>query len=653
VRSSITKLSLAALLLPAAACVAGDAIDPLEDGDPVQAGAPDNVPDTDDVAPAAPVDRDAKPLRVDVPGGVTGYSAASALAAGRLPAYQTEEEKAHAPLIPLASYSSPPTGFMQWPYAEYGKATSVLIRADGYSATYFGQLIKAVIAAGAKPILLEPDAAGVASTKTNILTPAGIAHSSVQFEISSGVDTIWSRDYSPWYIYVDDERSSVDVRYFPDRQGDDKVPIELATRWNEDVYKAPLNTEGGNFMTDGFGTCWASEKVLDQNSGLTESAIRKIYQDYVGCSTVTFIPPIPNEGTGHIDMFSKVLNQDTILVGYSDASLGALQDEIDQLEAAALAYANTPKPGGGSWDIVRVPMRFGWDGSRVTYLTHTNSLMVNGTVLVPTYGDPTTDNVALDTYRQWLPAYKVVGIDSNSVIVSGGAIHCTTMQVPPKTFASCGDGVVTSDEDCEPTSLRWWGCEHKGYGSGTLKCTADCRWDTTQCVDGCGNGRVEGSEVCDLGAVACTTLGYDAGLAFCKADCSGYNETSCVDLPAQACTASACQKTPALAIPDANPAGIRSTITVGSFSGRLGKVKVTADITHTWRGDLTVALISPTNVMSFLHVEEGSSADDLHLSLELDDFAGATAIGDWRLEVSDGYSGDVGTLDRWSLQLLP
>jgi agmatine/peptidylarginine deiminase len=656
VRSSITKLSLAALLLPSAACVAaGDPLSPLETADQVDTGAPDIGPDTDDVDPADSVESDAKQPSFDVPTGLAGYSAASALAAGELPAYQTEEEKALVPpLVPFASSSNPPTGFMQWPYPEYGKATGVLIRASSYYAPYMGELIKAVIRAGAKPILLEPDAAGVTHTKNNVLTPAGISPASVQFEISAGVKTVWTRDYGPWYVFVDNKRASVDVKYFWDRVGDDNVPIQLATRWNEDVYKAPISTEGGNFMTDGFGSCWASEGVFDQNPGMTEAALRKIYQDYVNCDTVTFVPPIPREGTGHIDMFSKVIDQDTILVGYSDSTLGAAQDEIDQLDDAAAAYAATPKPGGGSWYIVRVPMSFGYDanGKRV-YYTHTNSLIVNSTVLVPTYGDPAIDKEALDLYRAWMPRYTIVGIDANSPIVNGGAIHCTTMQVPPKTFATCGDGVVSADEDCEPNNHRWWGCEHLGYGSGTLKCGTDCRWDTTQCVDGCGNSRVEGSEVCDRGVVACTTLGYDVGLAFCKDDCSGYNEASCLDLPPQGCTASACQQAPGLAIPDNDPTGVSSTISVGSFTGRLGKVKVTADITHTYQGDLTVVLTSPNNVISFIHAESGGSADDLHLSLELDDFAGATAVGDWKLEVSDGYAGDVGTLDRWSLQLMP
>lgn len=43
----------------------------------------------------------------------------------------------------------------------------------------------------------------------------------------------------------------------------------------------------------------------------------------------------------------------------------------------------------------------------------------------------------------------------------------------------------------------------------------------------CGDGTVQGSEVCDGGSVSCAQFGYDSGTAACKADCTGYITTSC------------------------------------------------------------------------------------------------------------------------------
>ncbi len=44
----------------------------------------------------------------------------------------------------------------------------------------------------------------------------------------------------------------------------------------------------------------------------------------------------------------------------------------------------------------------------------------------------------------------------------------------------------------------------------------------------CGNGKVEGTEVCDGGTIDCEELGFISGTAFCKSDCSGWNTATCV-----------------------------------------------------------------------------------------------------------------------------
>ncbi|MEO1172804.1 MAG: hypothetical protein AAFX94_12265, partial [Myxococcota bacterium] len=46
----------------------------------------------------------------------------------------------------------------------------------------------------------------------------------------------------------------------------------------------------------------------------------------------------------------------------------------------------------------------------------------------------------------------------------------------------------------------------------------------------CGNGVIEGNEVCDGGSQSCSALGAAGGVASCKADCSGYDVSSCSGL---------------------------------------------------------------------------------------------------------------------------
>ncbi len=465
VRLTSLRYPLTAVLLPTVACFAD------------VAASPQNPRATDD----------SQAIAIPSEAATAAQPPPPASDAAPLPVYQTEEERSRTVPVPFAlNVTRAPEGDV-YPPAEYAPSTGVLFRAsdygDGALRAYFVNLIRGVLAGGATPILLEPDYAGVWKMTEYLLRPYGIDPASVAFEVSPGVETMWTRDYGPWHVYVDGQRSSIDMGYYNTRPYDDAVPMRLGEAWDEDVYRTPLSTEGGNFMTDGLGTCWASRGVIERN-GLSRVQIEAIYRDYVGCRHMTFVGPLPDEGTTHIDMFSKVLNQDTILVGFSTLELGAWRDEIDALDAAAETYRTTPKPGGGAWHIARVPMSFGFEGygwnSKRVYYTHTNSLIVNNQVLVPTYGRG-TDETALQAYRDLMPGYAIVGVDASSVIGFNGAIHCTAMQIPQPTYRACGDGVIAGGEQCEPSYLRGKTCASLGSAGGSLACRNDCTWDLTAC----------------------------------------------------------------------------------------------------------------------------------------------------------------------------
>ena len=106
----------------------------------------------------------------------------------------------------------------------------------------------------------------------------------------------------------------------------------------------------------------------------------------------------------------------------------------------------------------------------------------------------------------------------------------------------------------------------------------------------------------------------------------------------------------ALAIPDNNAEGISSTITVPQ-NGVVFGADVAVNISHTWRGDLLVKLLSPSGSEHILHNRAGGSEDDLVQNWQLSVFNGETMQGDWTLLVSDNAGLDTGTLNSWSLTL--
>ncbi len=120
---------------------------------------------------------------------------------------------------------------------------------------------------------------------------------------------------------------------------------------------------------------------------------------------------------------------------------------------------------------------------------------------------------------------------------------------------------------------------------------------------------------------------------------------------------------------------VTSNLIVSGFGGAVTDVNVTLNITHTFDSDLTVFLISPTGTRVQLFAGVGGSGDNF-TNTTLDDEAagsittgtapfggsfkpqgllsgvdGQSPNGTWQLEVNDTASGDVGTLNSWSLAI--
>lgn len=102
--------------------------------------------------------------------------------------------------------------------------------------------------------------------------------------------------------------------------------------------------------------------------------------------------------------------------------------------------------------------------------------------------------------------------------------------------AVCGDGKVEGREVCEKEDVT--NCvdiNEKLYEGGKAKCLKDCSgWETVTCDEvfmECGNNIVEGIEECDGNTIECHDLNYDkyeSGTATCGLNCDSWNESACV-----------------------------------------------------------------------------------------------------------------------------
>lgn len=130
-----------------------------------------------------------------------------------------------------------------------------------------------------------------------------------------------------------------------------------------------------------------------------------------------------------------------------------------------------------------------------------------------------------------------------------------------------------------------------------------------------------------------------------------------LDISGEEDTSVAVVESPGVTIPDDSFAGIERSLAVVK-AGKLDRISVEIDITHTYIGDLVIELIAPDNTAVLLHNRIGGSADNIIKTYTLLNMASLQSLrgheiqGSWKLKVSDRAGSDQGKLNRWALQLV-
>jgi M6 family metalloprotease-like protein len=150
--------------------------------------------------------------------------------------------------------------------------------------------------------------------------------------------------------------------------------------------------------------------------------------------------------------------------------------------------------------------------------------------------------------------------------------------------------------------------------------------------------------------------GRDSGLVISDISDPGQTITFKAGQSAPVTTNATGQAAPMIKIPDNKTTGVSSTITI-SQSGIVSRIKVSIDIKHPYIGDLRVVLTSPTGRRAVLHAQLGGSSDDLVATYDsaspgtLTNMVGQPMQGAWVLTVSDRARADVGTFNKWAIEL--
>jgi len=258
--------------------------------------------------------------------------------------------------------------------------------------------------------------------------------------------TIWIRNYAPIFFFLNGNLTMLDFDYYDTNN----FPIDLASQLGKTLINAnELDLSGGNFISDGRNTSittlgihtyhpiYGINGYFNQNYETDGEIFAKLSEFTSNKHSVhtNFI-----EGEFNIDFIAKMVSPTTFLVGQYADSIGNedAPDNIiaNQLTTAGYTVVRIPQPlyqyEPSTGSIIKNSKKSNYlKGKEITtvYGTYTNSLIVNGKILMPSYGIDEDTN-AENIYKSVLSDYTIVKIDCQSIMPLGGAIHSITKEIP-------------------------------------------------------------------------------------------------------------------------------------------------------------------------------------------------------------------------------
>lgn len=192
--------------------------------------------------------------------------------------------------------------------------------------------------------------------------------------------------------------------------------------------------EGGSIESDGNGTIITTSKCLleyNRNSALSKTEIESKLKSYLGAERVLWLNHghLSGDDTdGHIDTLARLCPNDTIVYVECNNPEDEHYEELSLMKEELSSFSTkTNHP----YKLIGIPLPHPIydDGYRLP-ATYANFLIINGAVLLPTYNQPTNDNIALQQLKSVFPERDIIGINCNTLIRQHGSLHCCTMQYP-------------------------------------------------------------------------------------------------------------------------------------------------------------------------------------------------------------------------------
>lgn len=273
---------------------------------------------------------------------------------------------------------------------------------------------------------------------------AGVSMKNVRLYSIDSNDT-WARDFGPITILENEQPVLLDfgfngwgLKFAADM--DNLITRRLA---DAGTFSAPLRTiglilEGGSIESDGAGTILTTTACLlsqNRNPHLSRHHIEAKLAGILGADRFLWLKNghlAGDDTDSHVDTLARLCPDDTIVHVTCD-------DPGDEhhlaIRAMVAELESFHTKDGRPYRLIPLPWpsaRYDETGRRLP-ATYANFLVINGAVLVPTYGD-IHDDAALGAIGEAFPGREVIGIDCRPLILQHGSLHCITMQLPKGTI---------------------------------------------------------------------------------------------------------------------------------------------------------------------------------------------------------------------------
>ena len=253
---------------------------------------------------------------------------------------------------------------------------------------------------------------------------------------------VWARDHGPITVFRDGQPVHLDFIFNGwgnkfDAALDNQITRQLAQQgvWSAPVESLDFVLEGGGIESDGLGTLLTTERCLlapTRNPQFGKAQIEQKLKAWFGVARVLWLKHgdlIGDDTDGHIDTIARFCDANTIAYQACDDQSDPHYADLQAMEAELQALRTAD---GKPYTLVALPLPAAIhdeDGKRLP-AGYPNFLILNGAVLVPTYGDAVNDPIALERLRPCFPGREVIGIDCRALIHQYGSLHCVTMQLP-------------------------------------------------------------------------------------------------------------------------------------------------------------------------------------------------------------------------------